>query len=148
MNFIKRNFASLELASVTPLYHQSRVRVICRANTGPVGRPTPVLFEPDETSPWLNGLEVSETLLTVKKGKSSQVEIDITNNTSHEIVLRGRTLYGRLQHVQSVTSVEVKIKEPVKSASDTQPKGLQASGTTEPVQTVSQSESDFGSCLR
>ena len=26
-------------------------RVTCIANTGPVGRPTPVLFEPDETSP-------------------------------------------------------------------------------------------------
>ena len=44
-----------------------------------------------------NSLEVSETLLTVKKGKSSQVDIDMTNNTSHEIVLRGWTLLGQLQ---------------------------------------------------
>ena len=87
--------------------------VTSRVNTGPVGRPTPVLFKPDETDPWPNGLEISETLLTVKKGKSSQVvDIDITNNTNHEIVLRGRTPLGQLQLVQSVTPVEVKIKEP------------------------------------
>ena len=66
-------------------------RVTCRANTGPVERNTPILFEPDEASPWPNNLEVSETLLTVKKGKSSQVDIKITNNTNHAIVLWGRT---------------------------------------------------------
>ena len=108
-------------------------RVTCRANTGPVERNTPVLFEPDEGSPWPNGLEVSETLLTVKKGKSSQVDIEITNNTNHAIVLRGRTLLGRLQLVQSVTPVEVKIKG---STSSTQANGVQASGTTEPAQTI------------
>lgn len=69
-------------------------RVTCRANTGPVERPTPVVFEPDEANPRPSGLEVSETLLTVKKGKSSQVDIDVTNNTNHDKVLRGRTLLG------------------------------------------------------
>ena len=83
-------------------------------------------------------MQVSETLLTVKKGKLSQVDIDITNITSHEIVLRGRTLLGRLQLVQLVTLVEVQIKEPDSSASDTQPKGVQVSGTTDPVQTANE----------
>ena len=73
----------------TTIPPKQSLRVTCRANTGPVGRPTPVLFEPDETNPWPNGLEISETLLNVKKGKSSQLDIDITNNTNHEIVLRG-----------------------------------------------------------
>ena len=108
-------------------------RVTCRANTGPVERNTPVLFEPDETSPWPNGLDISETLLTVKRGKSSQVDIEITNNTNHAIVLPGRTLLGRLQLVQSVTPVEVKVKEP---ASNAQPKGGQVSGTNEPDKTL------------
>lgn len=111
-------------------------RVTCRANTGPVGRSTPVLFEPDESRPWPNDLEVSETLLTVKKGKSSQVDIDITNNTSHEIVLRGRTLLGRLQLVQSATPVEMKTKEPDSRASNTQTRGVRVPGTKEPVQIV------------
>ena len=101
VNFIK-NLNQEELCFVQTSKHDTTIppkqseRVTCRANTGPVGRRTPVLFEPDETSPWPNGLEVSETLLTVKKGKSSQVDVEITMNTSHEIVLRGWTLPGRL----------------------------------------------------
>ena len=115
VNFIE-NLNQEELCFVQTSKHDTTIppkqseRVTCRANTGPVGRRTPVLFEPDETSPWPNGLEVSETLLTVKKGKSSQVDVEITKNTSHEIVLRGWTLPGRLQLVQSVIPVEVKIK--------------------------------------
>ena len=38
------------------------------------------------------------------------MDVEITKNTSHEIVLRGWTLPGRLQLVQSVIPVEVKIK--------------------------------------
>ena len=72
-------------------------------------------------------------MLNVKKGKSSQVDIDSTNNTNYEIVLRGRTPLGRLQLVQTVTPVEVKIKEP-----DSGNNGIQqevpGSGTTKPVQ--------------
>ncbi|PFX20363.1 hypothetical protein AWC38_SpisGene15194 [Stylophora pistillata] len=141
VNFIK-NLNQEELCFVrtserdTTIPPKQSQRATCRANTGPVRRPTPVLFEPDETSPWPNGLEFSKTLLTVKKGKSSQVDIDITNNTIHGIVLRGRTLLGRLQLVQSVTPVEVKTKEPDSSASNSQPKGVQVSGITEPIQTV------------
>ena len=77
----------------TTIPPKQSLRVTGRAG-GPVGGPTPVLFEPDETNPWSNGLEISETLLTVKKGKSTQVDIDITNNTNHEIELKGRTPLG------------------------------------------------------
>ena len=85
--------------------------VTCRVNTGPVERNTPVLFEPDEPNPWPSGLEIAQTLLTVKKGKSSKVEIDIVNNTNHDIILPGRTLLGQLQLVQSVTPVDVRLKD-------------------------------------
>ena len=47
----------------------------------------------------------------MKRGKSCQVEIDIVDNTDHDIVFRGQTSLGRLQLVQSVTSVEVKLKD-------------------------------------
>ena len=110
VNFIE-NLNQEELCCIkttkrdTTIPPKQSLRVTCRANTGLVERPTPVLFEPDETNPWPNGLEISETLLTVKKGKSCQVAIDITNNTNHEIVLRGRNPLGRLQLVQSVTPV-------------------------------------------
>ena len=111
-------------------------KVTCRANTGPVGRATPVLFEPDEANRWSSGLEVSETLLSVRKEKSSQVDIDIINNTNHAKVLRGRTLLGRLQLVQSVTPVEVKLKEPDNSNNCTLQKETQESGTTKPGQAL------------
>ena len=85
--------------------------VTCRANTGPVERTIPVSFEPDESNPWPSGLEITETLLTVKKGKLSKVEIYIVNNTNHDIRLPGRTMLGRLQLMQSVTPVEVRLKD-------------------------------------
>ncbi|KAK2555796.1 hypothetical protein P5673_022405 [Acropora cervicornis] len=47
----------------TTIPPKQSLRVTGRAG-GPVGGPTPVLFEPDETNPWSNGLEISETLLT------------------------------------------------------------------------------------
>ncbi|KAK2550083.1 hypothetical protein P5673_029269 [Acropora cervicornis] len=68
----------------TTIPPKQSLRVTCRVNTGPVGRHTLVLFEPDETDLWPNGLEISETLLTVKNGKSSKGDIDIINNTNHE----------------------------------------------------------------
>ena len=60
------------------------------------------------------------------------MDINITNYTNHEIVLKGRTPLGRLQLVQSVKPVEVKIKEP-----DSGDNGIQqeapGSGTRRPV---------------
>lgn len=48
----------------------STVAVSCRANTGPVHRQTPVLFEPDKLAQLLpEGLKVNETLLNIKQEK-------------------------------------------------------------------------------
>ena len=85
-------------------------KVSCRVNTGPLGKPTPVLFEADENSQWPSGLQVSDTLLTVMAGKSSRVEVEVKSTSKHDIVLRNRTVLGRLQLIQSVTPVEVKLK--------------------------------------
>ena len=79
-------------------------------NTGPLGKPTPVLFEDDENGQWPSGLHVSDTLLTAMAGKSSRVEVEVKNTTKHDIVLRNRMVLGRLQLIQSVTPVEVKLK--------------------------------------
>ncbi|CAB4023074.1 Hypothetical predicted protein [Paramuricea clavata] len=43
-------------------------------------------------------------------GKSSRVEVEVKNTTKHDIVLRNRTVPGRLELIQSVTPVEVKLK--------------------------------------
>ena len=49
------------------------LKVSCRVNTAPLGKPTPVLFEADENGQWPSGLHVSDTLLTAMTGKSSRV---------------------------------------------------------------------------
>ena len=87
------------------------MNISCRVNHGPITSCTPVIFEPDELHPWPSGLVIPEKLLAVKQGKSSQIEIEVTNTTKHDILLPNRTVLGRIELVQSVTPVEVKFKE-------------------------------------
>ena len=92
------------------------VPVPCRANTGPIQRKTPVLFEPDELAQWPPGLEVHEGLTVVKEGNSTILNVTVTNDSDHDIVLPGRVTLGRLQQVRSVTPVAVKLKDPVEES--------------------------------
>jgi hypothetical protein len=59
------------------------------------------------------GLIVHETLTSVKKGKSTIMQVQVTNDTVHDIVLPGRTVLGSLELIRSVTPIEVKLKENV-----------------------------------
>ena len=86
------------------------VRVCCRVNTGPLSQPTPVLFEADENGQWPSSLEVLDTLTIAKGGKASRIELEVRNTARHDVTLRGRTVLGRLQLVQSVTPVDVRLK--------------------------------------
>ena len=87
------------------------VKVACRANTGPIHERTPVLFEPDTSGQWPDGLDVSEGLMYVKQGNCSQVKVTVHNHSKHGISLHGRTTLGYLQAVKSVTAVDVKQSE-------------------------------------
>ena len=87
------------------------IEVTCRANTGPLERKTPVLFEPLSEFELPYGLELSETLLCADKGSSSRLNVKVCNTTNHDIHLKGRTVLGHLQLVKSVTPLEVKLKE-------------------------------------
>ncbi len=87
------------------------VNVACRANTGPVERNSPVLLELDEQAQWPSGLAIHETLTTIKQGKSSIIDVPVTNTTDHDIVLPKRLLLGRLQLVRSVSPLEVKLSD-------------------------------------
>ena len=85
------------------------VNVSCRANTWPVSSKMPVLFEPDEMPQWPTGLQIYETLKTVKKGSVSRIEIEVHNTSQHDILLPNRTPLGKLQLVKSVTPMEVRL---------------------------------------
>ena len=86
------------------------IRLPCRANTGPIHRKTPVIFEQDELATWPSGLEVHESLTTIKEGDVTILSINVTNNTNHDIALPRRVVLGRLRLVRSVTPVEVRFK--------------------------------------
>ena len=51
------------------------VRPPCRANTGPIHRKTPVIFKLDELATWPSGLEVHESITTVKEGGAALLYI-------------------------------------------------------------------------
>ena len=89
----------------------STIAVSCRANTGPVHRQTPVLLEPDKLAQLPEGLEVNETLLNIKPGKSSRVHVVVYNGTDHDISLKSRSSLGFLQAVKSVTAADVRLSE-------------------------------------
>ena len=45
----------------------------------------------------------------LKHGPSSQIGIEVSNTTGHDMKLRNRTVLGSLQMVRSVTPVEVQL---------------------------------------
>ncbi len=70
-----------------------------------------MLFEPDLSTSISSGLELTQTLFVLSKGKSPRVSIQINNPSKHDILLKGRTMLGTLQLVKSVTPLEVKHRE-------------------------------------
>ena len=89
----------------------STIAVSYSANTGPVNKQTPVLFEPDKLAQLPEGLEVNETLLNIKPEKTSKVQVAVYNGTDHDVVLKSRTSLGVLQAVKSVTAADVRLSE-------------------------------------
>ena len=92
--------------------------VSCSVNTGPTESRLPVLFEPDFESPWLSGLEVPETVATLRGGTSSRIRIQVKNTTDHDITLKKKTMLGKLELVKSVTPLEVRKKENEERSAD------------------------------
>ncbi|CAB3997932.1 Hypothetical predicted protein [Paramuricea clavata] len=89
------------------IFSGQTINISCRANTGPIRRNSPALFEPDEQTHMPIGLTVQEALTTVKQGKSSLIDIPVTNTTQHDIVLPDRLVlatynwFARLLHLES-----------------------------------------------
>ena len=70
---------------------------------------------------WGEHISVNDTLLTIKPGKSSKVNIEILNNSKHGIVLPRRSFLGRVELVQSVTPFEVQLKKKSNNVEATAP---------------------------
>ena len=89
----------------------STIKVTCRSKVGLIGRPTPMLFEPDNDINLPPGLEVHKSLLTLKRENCERIGIYVMNTSAHDIILKGRTSSGVLQFVRSVTPVELNFKD-------------------------------------
>ena len=85
--------------------------VSCHLNHGPVETATPVLFEPDELANLPFGISINETLFTIKPGKSSKVKIEVVNNSKHDILQPRRSVLGLVELIQSVTELDVRLKQ-------------------------------------
>ena len=59
----------------------------------------------------MSDLEVTQTLSNVPGGASCKVGIQVLNPTNHDIVLKNRTVLGKLQLLKTVTLLEVVHKE-------------------------------------
>ena len=97
------------------------VSVDCRAKTRPVEKLTPVLFVTETLAEWPDGLEVIETLLNIKPGKTSRVKVAVYNGTDHDIVLKDCTMLGCLQAVKSLTAAEVRLTDKEAQGSNEKP---------------------------
>ena len=69
------------------------------------------MFEQDVESGFLPGLEVHESLLTLKKRNCSRISLQIVNKSNHDIILKNRSLLGSLHQIRSVTPVDLKFRE-------------------------------------
>ena len=106
-----QELCSIKSRKQDTLIHKGKsVIVSCRAATGPVGK-VPLLFELDPDSSYPSDLEIPETQLTVTSASTCRVNIRVDNPTKHDVVLKGRTVLGRLQQVKSITPLEVKLNE-------------------------------------
>ena len=86
-------------------------RIICRGNGETSNLKTFVLFAPDENQQWPPGLEVTEKLFVIPRGKSFRVNLDVYNSTDHPIMLKSRTVLGRIELLKSITPFDVRRKD-------------------------------------
>ena len=70
-----------------------------------------MVFEPNVLETVPPGLEINQSLYTLKRGSSSKLGIEVHNSSNHDIRIPRRTLLGHVELVRSVTPVEVELKQ-------------------------------------
>ena len=87
------------------------VIIPCRVNLITTSAKTPVVFEPNVCETVPPGLEINQSLHTLKRGSSSKLGIEVHSSSNHDIRIPRRTLLGHVELVRSVTPVEVELKQ-------------------------------------
>lgn len=65
-----------------------------------------VLFEPSESSPQLQQLDVSDSLIEICQAKVPFVRVPISNHTKHDVTLPCRTALGRIEPVSRIVQAD------------------------------------------
>ena len=89
------------------------ISVPCRINQIQLERKSPMLFEPVFDNSLPDELEIHPALLDSKKGHNPRVFVTVSNQSTKDIRLDGRTRLGNLFMVSSVTPAEVSYKCPL-----------------------------------
>ncbi len=83
-------------------------KIKCKSElVGSMERATPVYFEPSINAAWADGLEVPETVTSIKKTKSTMY-IYVNNPTNKDIQIQPKTTLGEVQLVKSIIPLPVK----------------------------------------
>eukprot|EP00794_Sanderia_malayensis_P005800 gene5800-6498_t len=106
--YLDDNFPNLQVAPLRQLL-ECDIELDVRAANGTPFRIL-VLFTPEEQNLLPSGLEVNESLLNIPRGNVSRVNVEVLNTTEHVITLPSRTVMGRIELIQSVIPMEVKLK--------------------------------------
>ena len=88
---------------------KSSISIPCKVDCA-VTRRTPVLFEPSLDTSLDEDLQVHESLVTLKAGPNPRIFVTVTNSSSSDIKLSGKTWLGDLNMVNSVTPAEVEFQ--------------------------------------
>ncbi len=71
-----------------------------------------MMFEPYPESLLPCGLEITESVIVVKKGSSPVLKLQIFNKTEHSILLPAKAALGSLELVRYVTPMSMNLGEP------------------------------------
>ncbi len=97
---------------ITIIPKNKTINATCRADIGRRDRNLPMIFEPYPEYLLPCGLEITESVLVVKKGSSPVIKLQIVNKIDHSILLPGRTALKSLEIVTSGTPMRMSLGEP------------------------------------
>ena len=92
------------------------VIIPCHVNLIITSAKIPVVFEPNALETVPPGLQINQSLHTLKRGSSSKLCIEVHNSSNHDIPIPIHTLLGHVELVRSVTPVEVELKQDSEAA--------------------------------
>lgn len=93
-------------------------KVKCSVRTSPLSTKQEVVFEPDESPKGPDGLNLTESIISLQRGTWSRVNIPVTNETCYDITLNPRTVLGQVQRIKAIYPADVRPVDVKQSAGD------------------------------